>query len=52
LLHAIFAARQPGFLLDDGDDALWQELKQERFINGSERAISPSLSSADNSASV
>jgi hypothetical protein len=31
MLHAIFATRQPGFLLDDGDDALWQELKQERF---------------------
>jgi hypothetical protein len=31
ILHAIFTARQPGFLLDDGDDALWQELKQERF---------------------
>jgi hypothetical protein len=30
-LHAIFTTRQPGFLLDDGDDALWQELKQERF---------------------
>jgi hypothetical protein len=31
MLHAIFTTRQPGFLLDDGDDALWQELKQERF---------------------
>jgi hypothetical protein len=31
MLHAIFTCRQPGFLLDDGDDSLWQELKQERF---------------------
>jgi hypothetical protein len=31
MLHAIFTTRQPGFLLDDDDDALWQELKQERF---------------------
>ena len=31
MLHAIFTGRQPGFLLDDSDDALWQELKQERF---------------------
>ena len=31
MLHAIFTSCQPGFLLDDGDDALWQELKQERF---------------------
>jgi hypothetical protein len=30
-LHAIFTCRQPGFLLNDSDDALWQELKQERF---------------------
>ena len=31
MLHAIFTCRQPGFLLNDSDDALWQELKQERF---------------------
>ena len=31
MMHAIFTCRQPGFLLDDGDDALWQELKQEKF---------------------
>ena len=31
VLHAIFTSRQPGFLLDDSDDALWLELKQERF---------------------
>ena len=31
MLHAIFTCRQPGFLLDDGDEALWQELKQEQF---------------------
>ena len=31
MLHTIFTCRQPGFLLDDSDDALWLELKQERF---------------------
>src|SRR5262249_36511212 len=31
MLHTIFTTRQPGFLLNDGDDALWQELRQERF---------------------
>jgi hypothetical protein len=30
-LHAIFTCRQQGFLLNDSDEALWQELKQERF---------------------
>ena len=30
-IHALFTCRQPGFLLNDSDDALWQELKQERF---------------------
>jgi hypothetical protein len=32
-LHALFTCRQPGFLLNDSDDALWQELKQERFTD-------------------
>jgi hypothetical protein len=31
MLHTIFTTRQPGFLLDGGDGALRQELKQERF---------------------
>ena len=30
-IHALFTCRQPGFLPNDSDDALWQELKQERF---------------------
>ncbi len=30
-VHALFTCRQPGFLPNDSDDALWQELKQERF---------------------
>jgi hypothetical protein len=30
-VHALFTCRQQGFLLNDSDDALWQELKQERF---------------------
>ena len=30
-IHALFASRQQGFLPNDSDDALWQELKQERF---------------------
>ena len=30
-IHALFTCRQQGFLLNDSDDALWQELKQERF---------------------
>jgi hypothetical protein len=30
-LHALFICRQQGFLPNDSDDALWQELKQERF---------------------
>ena len=30
-VHALFTSRQPGFLPNDSDDALWQELKQERF---------------------
>jgi hypothetical protein len=29
--HALFTCRQDGFLPNDSDDALWQELKQERF---------------------
>ena len=29
--HALFTCRQQGFLANDSDDALWQELKQERF---------------------
>jgi hypothetical protein len=29
--HALFTCRQQGFLPNDSDDALWQELKQERF---------------------
>jgi len=41
MLHAIFTCRQPGFLLDDGDDALWQELKQERFTTPLLRAWLP-----------
>jgi hypothetical protein len=31
LIHALFTCRQQGFLQNDSDDALWQELKQERF---------------------
>jgi hypothetical protein len=30
-IHALFTSRQQGFLPNDSDDALWQELKQERF---------------------
>ncbi|MFI5459167.1 MAG: hypothetical protein ACHRXM_27375 [Isosphaerales bacterium] len=30
-IHALFICRQQGFLPNDSDDALWQELKQERF---------------------
>jgi hypothetical protein len=30
-IHAMFVCPQQGFLANDSDDALWQELKQERF---------------------
>ena len=30
-IHALFTCRQQGFLPNDSDDALWQELKHERF---------------------
>ena len=30
-IHALFTCRRQGFLPNDSDDALWQELKQERF---------------------
>jgi hypothetical protein len=30
-VHALFTCRQQGFLPNESDDALWQELKQERF---------------------
>src|ERR1700722_5796872 len=30
-IHALFTCRQQGFLANDSDDALWQELKHERF---------------------
>jgi hypothetical protein len=30
-IHDLFTCRQRGFLANDSDDALWQELKQERF---------------------
>jgi hypothetical protein len=30
-VHAIFTCRQPGFLLDGSDDALWRALKDDRF---------------------
>ena len=30
-IHALFTCRQQAFLPNDSDDALWQELKQERF---------------------
>jgi hypothetical protein len=30
-IHALFTCRQTGFLPNDSDDALWQELRQERF---------------------
>jgi hypothetical protein len=30
-IHTLFTCRQQGFLPNDSDDALWQELKQERF---------------------
>jgi hypothetical protein len=30
-IHALFTCRQQGFLPNGSDDALWEELKQERF---------------------
>ena len=30
-IHALFTCRQQGFVPNDSDDALWQELRQERF---------------------
>ena len=30
-IHALFTCRQQGFLPNDSNNALWQELKQERF---------------------
>jgi hypothetical protein len=30
-IHARFTCRQQGFLPNESDDALWQELKQERI---------------------
>jgi hypothetical protein len=30
-IHALFTSRQQGFLANDSDDALWQELKDDRF---------------------
>jgi hypothetical protein len=30
-IHAVFVCRQQGFLSNDSDEVLWQELKQERF---------------------
>ncbi len=30
-LHGLFVARKPGLLFDEGETALWQELKDERF---------------------
>jgi hypothetical protein len=30
-IRVLFTCRQQGFLPNDSDDALWQELKQERF---------------------
>jgi hypothetical protein len=30
-IHALFFSRQQGFLPNESDDALWQELKHERF---------------------
>jgi hypothetical protein len=30
-IHTLFTCRQQGFLHDDRDETLWQELKQERF---------------------
>ncbi len=30
-IHALFTCRQQGFMANDSDEALWQELKQERF---------------------
>ncbi len=30
-IHALFTCRKPGFLPNDSDDALWHELKEERF---------------------
>jgi hypothetical protein len=30
-IHALFTCRQQGLLPNDSDEALWQELKQERF---------------------
>ncbi len=30
-IHALFTCHQQGFLSNDSNDALWQELKQERF---------------------
>jgi hypothetical protein len=42
-LHAMFTSREQGFLLNDSDDALWQELKQERFTTPLLRAWLPYL---------
>jgi hypothetical protein len=30
-LHVLLTCRQSGFLINDNEEALWQELKQERF---------------------
>jgi hypothetical protein len=30
-VHAMFTARQQGLLVNDSDDALWQDLEHERF---------------------
>jgi hypothetical protein len=40
-IHALFMSRKQGFLLNDSDDALWQELKQQRFTTPLLRAWLP-----------
>jgi hypothetical protein len=42
-VHARFTSRQQGFLINDSDDALWQELKHERFTTPLLRAWLPSI---------
>ena len=40
-IHALFIGRQQGFLRNDSDDALWEELKHERFTTPLLRAWLP-----------
>ncbi len=40
-IHALFTCRQQGFLPNDSEDALWHELKQERFTTPTLRGWLP-----------